>query len=256
MVLTRRHFLMSGAAMAAWPGSALAGPPSRITVVFHDTPDDLWRTTASGTTIGIAPEILEEVVTRRAGLALDYIALPWLRAQEAVRDGSADALFTIPNAARRQFMNFTPSALVSYPMALVYAVDGPHAAALDQADTVEALKSFTYVYNIFDTSQTERAREFSAVAASPGDRSMLREVAGGRGDFTIVNKLRIQAVVEALGLTGRLKVRGFSAFGRIEHHFGIRNGYPDCEAAIERIEAACTTAKAEGAIQAILDRHV
>ncbi len=77
-----------------------------------------------------------------------------------MRSGEADALFTIPTADRRSYAVFTPSPLVSYPFALVYLKDGPNSAALDRADTIEALTRFDYVYDQFDKTQTARAAAF------------------------------------------------------------------------------------------------
>lgn len=241
--------------MLAVPTAGRAAP-SGLVVAHHDQPDELWRQTPAGTTIGLATEILEEVVAHRAGYPLHYLSLPWLRAQDAVRDGSADALFTIPNDERRQYLRFTPSPLVRYPLAILYLTDGPHAAALDQADTVEALKRYSYVYNQFDADQTARARRFGASEGSPGDTPMLREVIGGRGDFTIVNAVRVQRALQELGLLDRVKIRVFPALGQIEHYFGLRATYPDAVVVIERIEAATVAATADGTIQSILDRHV
>jgi polar amino acid transport system substrate-binding protein len=256
-MLTRRHFLIgSAAATAGLSTHSRAGEPGRIVVAYHDQPDELWRLSPTGATIGIAREILEEVVARRAGYPLDYLGLPWLRAQDAVRDGSADALFTIPSPERRRYIRFTPLPLVRYPLAIAYLKEGPHAAALDQLDGIEALKRFAYVYNQFDTDQSERARAFPTTVGSPGDAPMLREVAGGRGDFTIVNPIRVHRVLVALGLVDLLKVRPLPALGRIEHYFGLRESYPDTPGVIDRIASASRAATSDGSIQAILDQHV
>lgn len=254
-MLTRRRLLIA-TALAGLPAAALASRPDRLLVAYHDQQDDLWHTDAAGATAGVATEILKEIVERRAGLGLDYVGLPWLRAQDIVRTGTADALFTIPTAARREYLVFTPSPLVRYPLAIIYLADGPATAALDRAATVDDLRHFCYIYDQFDTTQTARAQRFPAAEASPGDLPMMRQVAGGRGDFTVANLIRIRRALGARGLAGRLKARAFPALGQVEHHFGLRRTYPDAACVIDRIEAAGVAANAEGLIQAILDQYM
>lgn len=256
-MFTRRRFLATATAAAAGlPHAGRAAAPGGIMVAYHDQSDELWRTTASGGTVGVASEILDEVVTRRAGYPVDYIGLPWLRAQAAVRDGQADALFTIATPARRQFMLFTAEPLVRYRLAIIYQADGPKTEALDRSATVADLKEFTYVYDQFDTTQTARAQQFAAAEAAPGDLPMMREVAGGRGDFTVGNLTRVRRMLDISGLAARLKVRPFPALGQVEHSFGLRETYPDAAGVIARIERASRAATAAGRIDAILAQHV
>lgn len=243
--LTRRRALgLIGAAGAMAPAILRASP--RIIISHRDDTDVMW---SDG---GIAQAVLEEVLVRRCGLSVGYRALPWLRAQREVEAGSADALFTIPSAARQRYVLFTEKPLVSFVGGIAYRRDHPARARLDAATTLADLQGLIFNYYYADANQQERARQFENSEDSPSMEAAVRKLAVGRGDVTSTQLVRLHRLVDRNGLTDSILVRPFGK-GGVTWSFGLRRGYPDAETLVARISEAGDAAWNDGTTRRLVE---
>jgi len=226
-----------GAGTVMAPAILRAAP--RIVIAHRDDTDVMW---SDG---GIAQAVLEEVLTRRCGLAVGYKALPWLRAQREVEAGTADALFTIPSSDRTRYMLFTEKPLVAFVGGIAYRRDHPARARLDAATDIAELNGLTYNYYYADTYQQQRAKEFSRSEDSPSMEAAVRKLAVGRGDFCATQLVRLHRLVDRNSLTDRILVRRIGDT-MVTWSFGLRRSFPDAKALIARIGEAGVAAWDDG----------
>lgn len=231
-------------AILAAPAILRAAP--RIVIAHRDDTDVMW---SDG---GIAQAVLDEVLTRRCGLAVGYKALPWLRAQREVEAGTADALFTIPSSNRTSYMLFTDKPLVAFVGGLAYRRDHPARARLDAAVTMEELRGLTYNYYYADTYQQQRAKEFARSEDSPSMEAAVRKLAVGRGDFCATQLVRLHRLVDRNSLTDRILVRRFGE-SAVTWSFGLRRNFPDAATLIQRISEAGAAAWDDGTTKHLVE---
>lgn len=243
--MTRRRVLgLIGTTGVMAPAILRAAP--RIVVAHRDDTDVMW---SDG---GIAKAVLGEVLTRRCGLAVDYKALPWLRAQREVEAGTADALFTIPSADRGRYALFTEKPLVAFIGGLAYRRDHPARAQLDAAAAIEELRGLTYNYYYADAYQQQRAKEFERSEGSPSMEAAVRKLAVGRGDFCATQLVRLHRLVDRNSLADRILVRRIGERS-VTWSFGLRRNFPDAAALVARISEAGAAAWDEGTTKRLVE---
>ena len=98
-----------------WASQARA--QQTLTVVFEEWPP--YQYTQDGKVIGIDTEVLEEAF-RRMGVTPKFRSLPWTRALNEVKEGDADAIFSMGYPEQRPFL-FFPKTPISDQRSVLFA---------------------------------------------------------------------------------------------------------------------------------------
>ncbi len=85
---------------------AFAEAPLRI--VYHDFPPFHWQD-GQGRMHGFFHDIITEAVEHRMGIPTVWEGLPWARCQTQVRNGTADAILTVPTPERAEYALASPA---------------------------------------------------------------------------------------------------------------------------------------------------
>ncbi|NQW00825.1 MAG: transporter substrate-binding domain-containing protein [Rhodospirillales bacterium] len=93
-------------------------------------------------TVGILPALLDEIITRRLGVPLEHVGLPWKRAQSMVKAGSLDALLTYPSATRLQYAERSGQVVYNLEYRAFVRKGSKAATALAANPDVETLKKY------------------------------------------------------------------------------------------------------------------
>lgn len=254
----RRRFLLSsgaaaiGAAALALPAAdAFATQRRPLRIAHTDKESVYWRKTPEGYR-GLDADVINEILVRRLGFETSYLVEPWRRAEQAVRDNSADALLTLVNDERQLYATFTLTPMLSVGRAIVYRRDHPQRAAFEAAAELGALLPFVYCYNVGGMTDRDRAKLFARSTSAVSDAQVLVMLAHGRGDFTIESITALGRAVADAGFADLLAFREIPGLGTVDRHFGIRRSLPEHEEWVAEIDAATKAAWADGTIDTMI----
>jgi polar amino acid transport system substrate-binding protein len=103
-----------------------------------------------GRMAGIFVNIMDELLVKRLGLAVEHEGYPWARAQQRVREGHADAFVTVATEERRAYTVPTQEWITQGRLAMFVRTDEPQRARLAQIRNIAELRGFnigTYLGN-------------------------------------------------------------------------------------------------------------
>jgi len=191
-VLNGRRRLVQAAALSLLPGAGrAAGAPFRM--AYFETYSPLSYRDEKGGLRGILVDILDDVIGKQMGLAVQHLGYPWLRAQMLARQGDVDAICTIATAARLEYALASSEVVVAAPRRIFVRADNPMLADLQQVRDLAGLKQLnpvvvTYAGNGWGT---ENLAGFN-VAVGLDYESGLKMLIAKRGDVMIDNSLTMQ----------------------------------------------------------------
>lgn len=128
--MKRRACIALGLLLAARP--ALAAGPAVMTLVYADYAPYSWE--EEGRATGLEVEVLEEALGHRLGLTLVHKVLPWKRAQQAVREGQADAFVATRNAERASYADAGNEPVTFWAVSLFYRKGDPRLAGVHSVE--------------------------------------------------------------------------------------------------------------------------
>jgi len=191
MANTRRRIL-GAAAFAALPGiDATASAPFRM--AYFETYSPLSYRDNGGALKGILVDVLEEVLGKRMGVAIQHLGYPWVRAQQLAKVGEVDAICTIATAARQEYAVASSESVVTAARRIFVRADSPLLAGLQQVQNLEDLRKLnpvvvSYVGNGW---VPEHLGGFKVVQGADFE-SGLKMLIARRGDIMIDNSLTMQ----------------------------------------------------------------
>lgn len=244
----------------ALPGPARAQEPLRI--AYPEFPPFHWRD-GQGRMAGFFYEIIVEAVQRRMGIPTVWENQPWARCQASVREGTADAMLTVPTAERLEYAAASPEPFYSKRMNVFTRAGHPRLQeirALTRLGDLRAAGFSVVTYN--ENGWSEANVEPLGVPAYKANslQSVWRMLALGRGDLVIEWPPAAWPDIRALGLDSEIiqtdAVMASMPFhllvGRNSPHADILPGFSRAiramreDGSLERILGACRANAPEG----------
>jgi polar amino acid transport system substrate-binding protein len=94
--------LLAGLGLAV-PPLVRAASPAPLLLVYFDSFAPFSQRQPDGSMSGIFIDIMNELLSKRLGLAVRHEGYPWARAQQMVRNGEADGFVTVPTDERLSY---------------------------------------------------------------------------------------------------------------------------------------------------------
>jgi polar amino acid transport system substrate-binding protein len=140
--------MLAAAALGALPNwTRAAGSVYRIAYHEEFAPYSQRR---DGKMAGILVGIMEELLVKRMGLAIEHEGFPWARAQQRVKEGQSDAFVTVPTDERKAYTIPTQEWVTQGRLTMFVRADEPRRAQLEKIKAIAELKGFnvgTYLGN-------------------------------------------------------------------------------------------------------------
>lgn len=189
---------------AALAGPALAGGPLRI--AYPEFPPFHWRD-PQGRMAGFFYEIVTEAVERRLGIPTEWTPLPWARCQASVREGSADAILTVPTAERLEYALASPEPFYRKRLNVFTYAGHPRLGEIRALAGLEAIRAagfavVTYLDNGWSKAHVEPLG--IPVRTASTLPSVWRMLALRRGDLVIEWPPAAWPDIRALGLESEI----------------------------------------------------
>lgn len=249
--MSRRAVLGLAAAAAVSIGFARRGSaavPSLHISYFDDfAPFSFQR--EDGSLTGILVDALDEILGRRCGIALTTSAAPWPQAQQAVKDGNADAFCTLKSDLRLTYADFSTQVLVSPEVMVVFAKNNPRAEAIRAITAPAELNAFS-VTTYKGDSRIDTLFKGMDVNVVPDVEHMLRAIAAGDSDLTVVPSFTWKYHARGLGLRDALDESVFLSAS--EFRLGIRRSHPSASAILAQFDEAVVAARDDGTLERII----
>ncbi len=139
---------------------------------------------SGGKPVGHDVEILDEIAKRK-GFKLEYVYLPWKRALEKTKEGSADAIISLfDSAERREFLKFSEIPLSSEKNVIISLAETKEVKSLKdlEGQTVGLQSGYEYPEVFMKTSNFQRDEANDLL-------TILKKLQGGRFPYAIVNEI-------------------------------------------------------------------
>jgi ABC-type amino acid transport substrate-binding protein len=234
MTLSRRQVagLISLAAFSA----GAAEPKLPLIFVDHDVPPNAGRR-PDGTVWGrrIAAVRLAAQV---AGFSVSVEILPWVRAQEAVRDGTADLLCAPVTPEREAYALFCKNKLMDCRHYFFFRKSGPVAPIVDQIRNKRDLAPFriaTYIGMQFpDLGRVQQPTDVFV----PHARQALQMIAADRADIFIGEAEPTGFVLKELNMEDQFDRRELVDPNLTDHHIAVSRARSDAAQIVDRLDRA------------------
>ncbi len=189
--------------LVAMTFTAQASEKPAISIVYFDNYAPYSWLDDSGEMRGVFVDIIDEVVGRRMGMAVNHTGLPWARAQEYVKTGRQDALIAPATAARREYADVSQQPVLNSRMALFTGALHPRMADLEQTRSLTDIESFSFVTQLGDGWAAENLPE-DGVQYVTDLNAVLRVLSVGRADLFVEASLVAHWNLRNLGLSGKV----------------------------------------------------
>jgi polar amino acid transport system substrate-binding protein len=242
--------------LASGLGSATAEPapgtPDRPLLVVHGEAG--WTERGpDGKPVFVTGETLE-LVAARAGIAVREEMLPWSRAQAMVRDGRADLLTTQVTPERKAYALFTTHPIFRDARSVLYRVGSPEAARLSAVRSVAELRGLTFVAFLGD-GWAAHALVGERVSWVKDDTVAAQMVAAGHAQAFLENLSTGFRLVATPELSDRVAIEPLADEEPLVFRIGIRRSLPECQALVDRFDAAIEAVTRDGSLPAIWRRY-
>ena len=97
--------------------------------------------------MGIIIDVVNEALIKRLNLKVRYMAAPWVRAQQMVQDGTADAFITVASEKRKTYTTTSSEPIIMISLSFFVVKDFPKINQLIHAQSFEDLKEFRFISN-------------------------------------------------------------------------------------------------------------
>ncbi|MDG0815774.1 substrate-binding periplasmic protein [Bdellovibrio svalbardensis] len=155
---------------------------------------------------GMSVDILKEILEKQMNYQVQYVGLPWSRAQEDAFRGKYDALCSIASEKRLKFMNASKHP-VFRGMVRVYIRNTP--SELAKVKGIQDLKSLTQaplIFNIYvGAGWAADHLPASKIEYSSSIESSIRKLVGGHGDVVVDNSLVVRYYLKKMNLEDKIK---------------------------------------------------
>ena len=97
--------------------------------------------------MGIIIDVVNEALIKRLNLKVRYMAAPWVRAQQMVQNGTADAFITVSSEKRKTYTMTNAEPIIMISLSFFVVKDFPNLNQLSHAQSFEELKEFRFISN-------------------------------------------------------------------------------------------------------------
>ncbi|WP_049758075.1 substrate-binding periplasmic protein [Nitratidesulfovibrio vulgaris] len=219
---------------------------------FNDYAPYSWE--EGGRMRGILVDVMDEILSRRMGLAVEYMGYPWARAQEHVKSRKADGFVTLPNDERRSYVIFCelPVLIGTYTV----FVNRKNAHNPDMADisSIPDLKRFV-VGGYLGSSWASRHLEAQGVPIvwTNNLESLLRMLVADRIEMVSNNSAVIKYNLRLLGLSDKVAELP-NVLDQAPFNLGIGKQSPYLSV-LPEFEETLRKLTDDGTIKAIVERY-
>ena len=250
--ISRRSTLLlaSAATLSLGMPSLLRGKMFSLKVNYYNDFAPLSFVTPEGNVTGIFKDCLEEILHRRSGIALTHEGLPWVRAQQAVKEGKADAFCTLPSEARREYADFTSPPVFKVGVVIVFAKNSPKIDLIKKITKQDDLKQFSVGTYVGDSRINTLFKDIKLDFA-PEMNQVVKKIEAGRVDITISNDVVWKYYARLSSIRDKLDSIPFEANAGPHFHLGIRKSYPGAAEILEMCDKAAADARKDGTIERI-----
>jgi len=229
--------------LAVFPALA-AEPAASLIYVDHEVPPNAGRR-PDGAAWGRRVAAVR-LAAQVAGFPLRVDILPWVRAQEAVRDGTADLLCASITPEREAYALFCKNKLMDNRHYFFFRKTGPVASIADQVRNERDLARFrmaTYIGSRFP--DIGRAPQHTDVFV-PYTRKALQMIAADRADIYIGEADTTGFVMRDLQLQDQFDCRELVDPNLSGHRIAVSRARPDAAEIAERLDRAIAIIAADG----------
>ena len=97
--------------------------------------------------MGIIIDVVNEALIKRLKLKVRYMAVPWVRAQQMVQDGTADAFITVASEKRKTYTMTNSEPIIAISLSFFVVKDFQKVNQLRHAQSFEELNGFRFISN-------------------------------------------------------------------------------------------------------------
>lgn len=201
---SRRRLSLSLLLAAACGGMAGRGvaAESVFRITYHEdfAPFSQRR---DGRMAGIFVNIMDQLLVKRLGLAVEHEGFPWARAQQRVREGLADAFVSVATEERRTYTVPTQEWVTQGRLSMFVRADEPQRARLAQIRNIAELRGFnigTYLGNNWVKSKFADIEVNYVVNRD----SALKMLQAGRLQIVVDAANPTHAALRAAGMAGEI----------------------------------------------------
>jgi polar amino acid transport system substrate-binding protein len=178
---------------------------------------------------GLLPRIAEAALANCPGVHLEQMALPWSRAQNLVKTGTANAIITVPTAERLSYLKASTEPVVS-PRVLSYSTSNN--PSLSELRRVKSLAGFQpFLIGTYSGSgwSRENLQGFNVDYSTSKPAQVFIMLDKSRFDLTFENSIVANYIIQREGLQGRIVALPISKLGRFHSHLLLRQDLPGAD---------------------------
>lgn len=212
--------------------------------------------TCNGRT-GIFIDVLHEVFKDIPSLTLTCLPLPWKRAQEQVKAGSADFLITIPTLERKGYTSMVDAPVYHMAMSLFTYADHKKLNAIKNVRNVSDIIALNLVpvTNLGNGWHKENIDKFGVPTYYVReDKHVFQFLAAKRADIVIDAIEPSHYLIQTLNLTSVIRVKGVE-LGFVDFHLLMSNKSL-FQSYLPQISDKLSELKTSGLIATISKKHM
>lgn len=171
--------------------------PLRIALAENYPP---WSSGAGSSVQGLAVDLIREIVENQMHQKVEFIGMPWARAQKETYEGRYDALCAAVNRERLSRLQATNIPLFVTEIRAFAKNDRETRERMQGIKDVEALLRSDLVFNVNIGGGWKDKVKPGRVQLSSTPLSALRQLAHARGDVLVSNNLVMPYLIRQLGL--------------------------------------------------------
>jgi len=207
-----------------------------------------------GTPSGLFVDLLTELFIKKLGLDVEFLHLPWKRAQYALKNGVADMTITLPLEERLLYAVPSNIPLINLSLHIFTQAGHPQLAEIEAISSVTDIKKLGLipVTNIGNGwHKNEIDSQGIQTEYVPSEENAFQMVASKRADITIEPLCAGYYLIDKLGLRDKV-VATRASFGPMSFHLLISKKSQFYER-MEEIDKALTELVFSGRVQAVID---
>lgn len=226
-------------------------PRPMIITYYSDYRPMSWMD-QNGEMHGAFIEILDEALSKRMGIPIEHKGYPWVRAQEMVRQGEADAFCSTPTEERAEYAEMNTEIIFENKISLFTSKTSPHLEEIKQIDSLQDLSSFT-LSNYSGNGWAKQRLGGMDVTWVTTPEQALRMVATGRSDAYVDSAMVTNDLIRRMGVTNIVEIPVSFDTGNFYFFIGKKSPYVSI---LPEFDKTIKEMKETGTLQTILEKYL
>jgi polar amino acid transport system substrate-binding protein len=226
-------------------------PRQMIITYYSDYRPMSWMD-QNGEMHGAFIDIFDEALNKRMGISIQHRGYPWVRAQEMVRRGEADAFCTTPTEERAEYTEISKEIILENKISLFTNKSSPHLEELKQIDSLQDLSSFA-MSNYSGNGWAKQRLSGMDVTWVTTPEQALKMVASGRSDAYVDSSMVTNDLIRRMGLTNIVEIPVTFDAGNFYFFIGKKSPYVSI---LPKFDETIKEMKDSGDLQNILDKYL